>query len=83
MLGDGRCPTCGDPIVWVAYHHGQSGEHDHRVPLTIEQERAEARATAEGDIVTLARQWANCEPGSLPDGIARNRMRVLFGLEDK
>lgn len=33
------------------------------------------------EVITLARQWANCEPGSLPDGIARNRMRRLFGLE--
>lgn len=33
------------------------------------------------EVITLARQWANCEPGSLPDGIARNQMRRLFGLE--
>jgi hypothetical protein len=36
---------------------------------------------AQTEVLTLARQWANCEPGSLPDGIARNRMRALFGLK--
>jgi hypothetical protein len=32
------------------------------------------------EVVDLARQWANCYPDSLPDRLARSRMRELFGL---
>jgi hypothetical protein len=59
---------------------------EHRQEAIAAMDRALTRAdqpAQTAEVVTLARQWANCEPGSLPDGIARNRMRGLFGLANR